>query len=236
MATPSETSSPTRALEILELIAQDGALGHTAISSRLAIPKSTASSLLKSLQNAGFVLRDDDRNFSLAPRVLRLGEGFLAHRHWLNPLLPLLDQLRDETNETTFLVERRGNMRVVVARRMVREGLSFTVPVGDIAPLNGTAGGHALCRPGETLRNSAGQVEPVEVSAAGIFFAPSAIVSGVSSFAAALSVPDGVPPLAFSLAMPDARLTPTIRVGIEAALEGIRDTAQDLFGIAHSNQ
>ncbi|NVK61346.1 MAG: helix-turn-helix domain-containing protein [Rhodobacteraceae bacterium] len=236
MAPRTETSSPIRTLEMLELLAEMGAMGHMAISERLGIPKSTASALLKSLQGAGFITRDEGRKFSLSPRVLRLSEGFLAHRQWLAPLLPLLEQLRDETNETTFLVERRDDSRVVVARRLVREGLSFTVPVGDVAPLHGTAGGHALCRPGEVLTDADGRPEPVEISAQGVCYLPSAIVPGVGSFAVALRVPPGVPPLAFSLAMPVSRMTATIRAGIEAALSALRDEAEEALGTSHSSR
>ena len=232
MPPKSDTSSPIRALDILELIATEGAVGHTTISESLGIPKSTATSLLKSLLTAGYILRGEDRKFTLAPRVLRLSEGFHAQRQWLPPLLPLLDRLRDETNETVFLMERRGPSRVIVARRLVSEGLSFTVPVGDIAPLSGTAGGHALCQPGEVPLDTHGNPEPVQRSPSGVHFAPSAIVPGVSSFAVALRVPRDVPPLAFSVAMPEARLTPEIRVGIEAALTGIRDAAEQILGTA----
>lgn len=233
-APPSATSSPIRALEILELLADEGAVSHMAISERLGIPKSTASALLKSLHSAGYVIRDEARKFSLSPRVLRLGEGFLAHRQWLGPLLPLLEQLREETNETTFLIERQGDRRIVVARRLVREGLSFTVPVGDSAPLHGTAGGHALCTAGEVLLDDRGIPEPVEIGPQGVRYLPSAILPGVASLAVPLRVPTGVPPLAFSLAMPESRMTASIRTGIEAAMSTLRDQAEAVLGTGYS--
>lgn len=230
LAARSETNSPIRALDILELIAEEGEIGHAKISERLAIPKSTASSLLKSLHATGFILRGEDRKFSLAPRIMRLSEGFLAHRHWMQPLLPLLERLRNETNETTFLLERRGNLRVVVARCLIREGLSFTIPVGDMSPLNGTAGGHALCRPDEVPLDAQGRPEPKWCNPDGVFYAPSAVVAGVVSFAVALRVPSGVPPLAFALAMPETRLTVASREKIEAALVSLRHEANAAFG------
>ena len=232
MRASPDTSSPIRTLDILELIANEGPAAHTLISARLGIPKSTATSLLKSLVNGGYVLRGEDRKFMLAPRVLRLSEGFLAQRQWLLPLLPLLDRLRNETRETAFLLERRGDQRVIIARRMVDEGLSFTIPVGDMAPLSGTAGGHALLRPGETVIGSDGSPEGIERTAEGVHFAPSAIVVGVSSFAVALRVPADIPPLAFSLAMPDIRLTSAVRTHIETALAGVRDSAEAILGTA----
>ncbi|MBE3637201.1 helix-turn-helix domain-containing protein [Mangrovicoccus sp. HB182678] len=63
----SGTSSPIRSLEILELLAENGPLGHTAISGHLEIPKSTATALRKDLRSAGYVLRDEDRKFTLSP-------------------------------------------------------------------------------------------------------------------------------------------------------------------------
>lgn len=224
----TETNSAIRALEMMEAIGKSGSIGHSALSELLDIPKSTTSSILKSLLASGYVFRQADKRYCLTARVMQLAESYVEHRQWLAPLLPLLDGLKDATGESSFLVQREGGDRVVIARRLVSEGLSYTVPVGNVAPLAGTAGGHALIGEDEVLLDPQGAPERAVISDAGVYSLPSAIVSGVMSFAIPIPVPRGVGPLAFSLAMPEARLSAAARERIEAALVAARDAAGEV--------
>jgi len=87
----AKTTSVERALNILELAAQDErGLLHAEISRQLAIPKSTTTYLLRTLEGRGYLRKNQDSGrYQIGIKVLGLGQhvmaGFsltrISHRH-----------------------------------------------------------------------------------------------------------------------------------------------------------
>ncbi len=145
----SATSRPTvqaveRALDVLLCLGQDPDLGPTEIGERLGLHKSTVHRLLRALATREFVTQDDrTERYQLGPAALRL-----AHRLVLRPDLvtvaqPILNALRDETQETAVIDVRIGDYRVCVAqaeslheiRRAQRIGLPMEIYAGAIGKI-----------------------------------------------------------------------------------------------------
>src|SRR3989442_15609886 len=76
----SPSTAVDRAITILEVAAErrDG-LTNSEISRKLAIPKSSASYILRTLERRGFLRRDrENGRYPLGVKGLRLGRGVLA--------------------------------------------------------------------------------------------------------------------------------------------------------------
>jgi DNA-binding IclR family transcriptional regulator len=87
-----QSNSVRRALAILELLHNSPrALSLSEISRVLALPKSTASLLLATLESVGYLTRHvDDRRYSPSLKAYGLGFGLLNHRELSRRAMPVL--------------------------------------------------------------------------------------------------------------------------------------------------
>jgi IclR family acetate operon transcriptional repressor len=104
----SEESSSTaveRALAILEAVAQRSAgLTNSEISRRLSIPKSSASYILRTLEQRGYLQRENGTGrYRLGLKVLALSRGVEAGVDIKQVALPVLERLVERSNLTAHL-------------------------------------------------------------------------------------------------------------------------------------
>lgn len=135
-----------RALEILETLAhRERGLTNSELSRRLAIPKSSASYLLRTLEARGYLKRERlGGRYRLGLKVLNLGQGVQPYLELRRVALPVLNRLARDTGITVHLAVLDHGEAVYVERV---EGSGSDKPdtwVGRRIKLHSTAVGKAI--------------------------------------------------------------------------------------------
>lgn len=111
----------------------------------LAVPRSTAYRLLRSLEAGGFLIYDAPRQtYRLSLAVARLGQVALAGVDLRLVARPSLRRLVDETGESAFLLVVEGRSAVVIDTVASDAPLRLTYPVGTPWPLYAGASNKVL--------------------------------------------------------------------------------------------
>ncbi len=145
--TETEPDSPkvlAKALAILESFGgESSGWTEAALRAHLAMPSSTLNRLLRSLESAGYVLRDEDGRYRLGIAAVRLGLRASASLNLPAVLDTELRQLAASTEETVILAmpEFSSGLARYVATVDSRKRLRVTAEVGTGVPL--TAGATA---------------------------------------------------------------------------------------------
>src|ERR1035437_9217055 len=102
MAGKTESPAVDRALHILEAIShRHSGLTNAYLARRLGIPKSSASSILRVLQERGYVCRyADNGRYKLGANVLTLGRKVLETSDILDLALPSMQELVGQVDLT----------------------------------------------------------------------------------------------------------------------------------------
>lgn len=143
-----------RTFEILEHITAVEWVGVTELADQLDIPKTTAHSYLKTLENTGYAINEDGK-YRLSLRIL-LHAGQLRHSF---PLFQTgrseVDRLARETGEAVNLGVHEEGERVIIYNSEGENAIWDDVPIGARTPLNLTAMGKAILafRPKEFAEN-----------------------------------------------------------------------------------
>lgn len=138
--------SVTRALVLLETLAEDGAGWRlTDLARRTGLSPSTAHRLLTTLQERRFVQYDTRRQlWSVGQQAFSVGAAFGQRQALVAPALPHLRHLRDLTHETAnFGILDDGEI-VVMAQVESREIVRAIARTGGRASLVGSAMGKAV--------------------------------------------------------------------------------------------
>lgn len=107
-----------RALQLLEVLGEQPALGVTEISRRMNVSKTLAFRLLHTLERWDYVTRDaDHRTVSLGYRLLHLAKRATEHSTILRSTRAEMDRLASEVDEDINLYVRIGSYSVCVANR-----------------------------------------------------------------------------------------------------------------------
>lgn len=107
MHTENDSSSTAveRTLLILEAVAQrEGGMSNAEFSRKLKIPKSSASYILRTLEQHGYLRRDNgDGKYQLGMKVLSLSRAALSGIDVREVALPIMRRLVDQIHITTHL-------------------------------------------------------------------------------------------------------------------------------------
>jgi DNA-binding IclR family transcriptional regulator len=122
--------SAARVLDILELLFRsEEPMALKDLVSILALPKSSAHALLRTLQSRGYVERDAADRYALN-ESLRQSSGWIGgpEAHLAAVARPVMDQLRDDLDETVFLesARRAATSKSSPSRSVARR--SATIP------------------------------------------------------------------------------------------------------------
>ena len=135
--------SVERAFELLETMADAGGvvgLSRLAQESGLALP--TIHRLVRTLVDLGYVRQEPSRQYSLGPRLIRLGE---SASHLLGTWSrPYLTRLVDALGESANLAMLDGDQVVYVAQVQSRQSMRMFTEVGRRVDAHCTAVGKAL--------------------------------------------------------------------------------------------
>lgn len=118
--------SVTNALDLLEEFrGEDTELGVTELSKRLGLHKNNVFRLLATLESRGYMEQNKvTGNYRLGLKVLELGQVFIKHMGLLKMARPILEEIVERCNETSYLGVIRDDrvvyVDVVEATRPVR--------------------------------------------------------------------------------------------------------------------
>jgi IclR family KDG regulon transcriptional repressor len=150
MAKVGEGSAPSRTLgrglALLEGVARTpkGA-AVTELAAAAGIDKGTASRLLSTLRQLGYVRQNPrDRRYLLAGKVLMLARGFDQQLNLVEIARPVLRRLQEETSQTIYLAVREGDHVVYVDQYDPNTDIRLALAIGRSLPLHVTAMGRAI--------------------------------------------------------------------------------------------
>jgi DNA-binding IclR family transcriptional regulator len=137
-----------RALDILEAISDSNAgFTNAYLARRLEIPKSSASSILRVLQNRGYLCRGTNNGrYKLGFKTLTLGRKLMERSAIRELALPLMRELVERADLTchlaVFAQHEAVHLEKVVAQRYFK--LDKSRSVGELVPLHASSVGKAL--------------------------------------------------------------------------------------------
>jgi IclR family acetate operon transcriptional repressor len=140
-----DLSTVGKALDILEILAASAPLALAEITTRTTMSKASAFRVLNTLENRGYVSRDDStRKWALGPRLIALSSAVVSSLDLVRQARPVLMTLHHEFGETVNLVMPRADRALYVDIIESRQGLRTTARVGSEDPLFSTALGKAI--------------------------------------------------------------------------------------------
>lgn len=138
--------SVDRAARILhELGSGSPTLGVTEIAARLGLPKPTVHGLLRTLEQAGLVGQDvATGRYSLGPRVLQLGNAYLAGSELRTRSMLRAGTLARQVNEAVWVTVLVDDVVMVVHHEFRPDDAVQILDVGATVPWHACAFGHAI--------------------------------------------------------------------------------------------
>jgi len=134
-----------RTLAILEAVSQrGGGMTNAEISRKLAIPKSTASYMLRALEKHGYLRREDLGPYKLGVKVLSLGRSALSELDVRSVAMPVMRHLVEHSNLTAHLAILDGTEAVYVAKVDSPGFIKMDTWVGKRAEVHTTSVGKVL--------------------------------------------------------------------------------------------
>ena len=151
VATPSRVAadgapvkSADRVMAVLDLVAERGAMPFSEIAEALALPKSSAHSLLRTMQARGYVAIDDQRRYRLGSRIWELAQAFHQVDDLRTLMKPLMDEVVERTGETVQLAILDGVSAVYLALSESPHPVKLTSRAGARLPAYTSAIGKTL--------------------------------------------------------------------------------------------
>lgn len=147
-------------LSILETVKEEKSIRLTELASRLDISKSSAHRYLSTLEEQGYVVKEDQRYF-LSLRFLEFGEHARYRKQEYQRVAEMVQELSEETSEwADFLVE-ENDEAVYVFQSGGNRAVEVDTSIGNRVPLYATAGGKAILSQwsDERIREYADRIE-----------------------------------------------------------------------------
>src|ERR1700689_1147811 len=142
----SPSAAVERALAMLEAVAQasDG-LSNAEISRKLNIPKSSASYILRTLENQGYLTRDPESGkYRVGLKILNLGRGALGGRDVRGIALPIMRHLTHQTGLNCHLAVLDGPEAVYIEKVEPEVFIRMDTWVGRRMRVHATSVGKAI--------------------------------------------------------------------------------------------
>jgi DNA-binding IclR family transcriptional regulator len=137
--------SVRRAIRALELISEHGALGVTELGRKLDVHKATASRLMTTLAERGFVERDPiNEKFRLGMGLISLAGAAVGGNDLVRAARPIMDDLAERTRETVNLGVLSGESVVYIDQVAGTRSIVSVSWVGQRTPVHCTSNGKVL--------------------------------------------------------------------------------------------
>ena len=137
-------SSLDGALTILNLFFDHEELNATEISKLLGMNRSSVFRTLVTLENRGYLTKDDTSRYRLGVKMLTLGQLAKSRMELPRLIHPFLEEITKESSETSQLVLLEGRSAVFVDKAVSPSALKMDTPLGSSYPAHQTGGGKAM--------------------------------------------------------------------------------------------
>ncbi|MET7328365.1 IclR family transcriptional regulator C-terminal domain-containing protein [Nonomuraea sp. NPDC005650] len=199
------------------------------------LARSTVDRVLATLVHLGHV-RAEGRDLLPAPRLMELGEAYLACGGLRDPLAPLARRLAEELDESVSLAVGDGDGVRFIGQFTRRRTMSVAFRVGDLLPADRCAAGLALLDPAAPWAEDDQLIEPGLVAVAVPVRDPGrqavcavSVVSHTSRHTAASLRDNALPRLRETVAAMEAALTePATRPPLAASTDLSRAAKDEL--------
>ena len=143
--TGTTLNSVKNALQTLRaLSSEDSGLGVTELARRLGLAKSTVHRTLATLAGDGFVRQLDDGRYTLGYALWELGSRMVGQLQLREVAHPVLEELRNKTNETVHLSILDGTDVLYIDRFESEATLTLFRRLGFRMPAHATSSGKAI--------------------------------------------------------------------------------------------
>ena len=115
----------------------------TEVAQATGLTRAVARRFLLTLVELGYV-RNEGRSFSLRPRILELGYGYLSGLSFPEIAQPYMEELSAKVQESTSAAVLDGDEIVYVANAVPRRVMTINVPIGGRDPAYCTSLGRVL--------------------------------------------------------------------------------------------
>jgi IclR family transcriptional regulator, pca regulon regulatory protein len=133
-----------RGLAIIEAFGTSQSVLTLAEAAKIAgYSRASARRCLRTLEALGYA-RFDGKYFSLAPRVLRLGNAYVQSNPLTRAVQSVIEAAGERARETTSVTVLDDTDVILIARALVRRSLAGGLVVGGRIPIYCSANGHAL--------------------------------------------------------------------------------------------
>ncbi len=239
---PGGVHSLERGFLILESMADAGGSATlTSLAQDVGLPTPTIHRIVRTLVNLGYIRQEQSRQYTLGPRLVRLGEASASKLGtWA---LPYLSDLANDLGESSNLAMLDGNEIVYLAQKQGRHSMRMFTEVGRRVSPHCTAVGKALL-----ARKSHSEVEALLGRIGMTRYTPNTITDPARFLEAliqirnfgyaldegeqeigvrcvAVAVPSELSPLAISVSGPAARMTDAL---VQRAVPLLQETARRL--------
>lgn len=141
---PEVIDSVAKALGLLQVFSQSNPTLTISKAAELAqLTRPTARRILLTLTHLGFA-QNDGRQFSLTPKVLRLGFGYLAALPYWETAQPHLRQLAKDFEESCSIATLDGEEIVYLARIPANRSMAISLSTGSRLPAYATSLGKVM--------------------------------------------------------------------------------------------
>jgi len=141
----SSTRAVERALALLSEVCIREQVMLTECARHTALPASTALRLLRTLEGAGYVSRDDRGSFRAGPRMIQHGATAIGRNELARLARPALDRIGTATRESAYLSIRGvGDTAVYIAQVEGTHAVRHSSWIGRAVPMQGLAVGQVL--------------------------------------------------------------------------------------------
>jgi IclR family transcriptional regulator, acetate operon repressor len=142
----SSTRTVERALALLSEVCTRDSATLTECARHTGLPASTALRLLRTLESAGFISRDDEGgSFRAGPRMIQLGATALGRNELARLARPALERIGSATRESAYLsIKGIDETAVYIAQVEGSHAVRHSSWIGRAVPLDGLAVGLVL--------------------------------------------------------------------------------------------
>lgn len=147
MSEEKTANAVERTFSILELVAEStNGLSNSDISRRLKVPKSSASYILRVMENRGYLIRADGGKYRLGLKLMSLSRGQIAHADVREVAKPILESFLTKSRMSEAHLAVLDNGRAVYVEKVEAENsfIKMDIWVGHRLPIHTTAIGKVL--------------------------------------------------------------------------------------------
>jgi DNA-binding IclR family transcriptional regulator len=140
-----KTGGYGRLMKVLELVGEEpGGVSVTTVAHHLGMSKGSASRLLASLVEAGFLERDTARRHFLSIRIWSLGTRALGHLRIADMARPLIYEAARSSGLSIYLAVIRDDCAYMLEQVTAPHGVAMSAPLSNVLPHYASAPGKAI--------------------------------------------------------------------------------------------